>query len=253
MKTLPTANAGPDQTVNGTSASGASVVLGGSGTDPDNCAVILKWSGACGTATGANPKVTCPLGVNLETLTASNGGATNSLPASTVQITVTGFAISSSPSSASASPGQSATYTLSISPQYGPFTNAVSLACSNLPSRSACSFSPSSVTPGSGGATTKLTISTTAPSAVFKVPLDVPPLTDLWIVLIAVWLLSLAFLRRSAKGRIVTLYLTGFLFVLIVALQVACGGGGVEREAVPRILGHQRAPTPLQSAGQPVP
>jgi hypothetical protein len=226
MKTLPTADAGPDQTVNGTSADGASVMLAGSGTDPDNCALTLKWTGDCGTATGANPKVTCPLGVNMETLTASNGGATNSLPASTVQITVTGFTMSSSPSSASVSPGQSATYTLSVSPQNGAFTSAVLLACSNLPSRSACSFSPASVTPGSGGATSKLTISTTAPSAVFEVPFDVPPPYGLWIGLIAACLLTLAFLRRSARGRAVALYLAAVLFVLTLALQVACGGGG---------------------------
>jgi len=225
-RTLPTADAGPNQTVNATSPSGATVTLSGSSADPDNCALTLNWSGACGTAVGANPTLTCPLGVNLETLTASNGGAKKSLSASTVQISVTTFAISSSPSSASVSPGQSATYTLSVAQQYGAFTSAVSLACSNLPSRSACSLSPNSVTPGSSGATSKLTISTTAPSAIFKVPSDHRPVHGLWIGFIALCLLGLAVLRRSAKARIAVPYFTAVLFVLILALQIACGGVG---------------------------
>jgi len=225
-KTLPTANAGPDQTVNGTSASGATVTLSGSSADPDNCALTLNWSGACGTATGANPTLTCPLGVNLETLTASNGGATNSPSASTVQITVTNFAISASPSSASVSPGRSATYTLSVNPQYGAFTNAVSLACSNLPARSTCSFSPSSVTPGASGATSNLTISTTAASALFKEPFGQPPVYGLWIGLMVLSLIAFASIRRFARTRARALYVSAGLFGLFLALLAACGGGG---------------------------
>jgi len=224
--TIPTAKVGSNQIVNGTGPSGASVTLNGSGSSvPLACPLTYSWTGTCGNASGVSPAATCPFGTNNEGLTVTDNGVTISQESS-VQITVTDFKINPSPSSASASPGQSATYTLSISPQYGAFTNAVSLACSNLPSRSACSFSPSSVTLGSSGATSKLTISTAAPSAVFNVPPDLPPAYGLWICFMALCLLSLVVLQRSAKRRAATLYLAGILFILIVALQVACGGGG---------------------------
>jgi hypothetical protein len=225
-RTIPTANAGPNQTVSGTSASGASVTLTGTASsDPYGCPLTLNWSGTCGNASGVNPTVTCPFGTNAETLTVTNNGVTLSQAAS-VQITVTNFAISSSPSSATVSPGQSAAYTLSVNPQYAAYNNAVSLACSNLPSRSTCSFSPRTVTPGASGATSNLTISTTAPSASLKHPFGQPPANGVWIGLMALWLIVLAGIRRFAKARAVALYVSAGLLGLLLALVAACGGGG---------------------------
>jgi hypothetical protein len=225
-QTIPTANAGPTQTVNGTSSNAASATLNGTASsDPYGCPLTFSWTGTCGNASGVNPTVTCPFGTNNETLTVTNNGVTLSQAAS-VQITVTNFAISASPSSASVSPGRSATYTLSVNPQYGAFTNAVSLACSNLPLRSTCSFSPSSVTPGASGATSNLTISTTAPSASFKDPFGPPPLYGLWIGLMALSLIALAGIRRFARTRARALYVSAGLLGLFLALLAACGGGG---------------------------
>jgi hypothetical protein len=224
--TLPTALAGSNQTVNGTSPNGASVKLNGSGSsDPVGCPVAFNWTGTCGNASGVNPTVTCPFGTNNETVTVTNNGVTFS-QAANVQITVTNFAISASPSSASVSPGQSATYTVSVKPQFGAFTNAVSLACSNLPSRSTCSLSPSSVAPGTSGATSKLTISTTAPSASFKEPTAQPPVYGLWIGLMALSLIVFAGIRRIARARALALYLSAGLLTLLQALLLSCGGGG---------------------------
>lgn len=224
--TIPTANAGSNQTLSGTSASGASVTLNGSSSsDPIGCPLTFNWTGTCGTASGVNPTVTCPLGTNNQTLTVTNNGVTLSQAAS-VQITVSNFSVGASPSSASVSPGRSATYTVSVNPQYGAFTNVVSLACSNLPSRSACSFSPRSVTPGASGATSNLTISTTAPSASFKDPFGPPPLYGLWIGLMALSLIALAGIRRFARTRARALYVSAGLLGLFLALLAACGGGG---------------------------
>jgi hypothetical protein len=225
-RTIPTANAGPTQTVNGTSSNGASVTLNGSpSSDPVGCPLTFSWTGTCGNATGVNPTVTCPFGTNHESLTVTNNGVTLSQSAS-IQITVTSFAISASPSNASISPGQSATYTVSVKPQYGTFTNAVSLACSSLPSRSTCSLSPSSVAPGTSGATSKLTISTTAPSASFKEPTGQPPAYGLWIGLMALSLIVFAGIRRIATTRALALYLSAGLLTLLLGLLLSCGGGG---------------------------
>jgi Subtilase family len=223
--TLPAAVAGPDQTVNGTVPGGASVTLNGSGSsEPLGCPLALHWAGTCSTATGASPTVTCPIGTNTETLTVTDNGVTLS-PESSVQITVTSFAIHPTPSSTTVSPGRAATYALSIAPQYGAFTNAVSLACTNLPARTACRFSPRSVTPGSGGAASTLTLSTTAPTAVFNLPFGLPPAYGLGIAFMALCLLSLMVLQRPARRRLATLGLAAGLFVFILTMQVACGEG----------------------------
>jgi N-acetylneuraminic acid mutarotase len=70
----PVANAGPDQTVEATSAAGASVTLDGSGSsDPDGDTLTYTWTGPFGTASGANPTVTMPLGTNPITLSVDDG------------------------------------------------------------------------------------------------------------------------------------------------------------------------------------
>ena len=225
-RTIPAAHAGPTQTVNGTSTNGASVTLNGSpSSDPIGCPLTFSWTGSCGNASAVSPTVTCPFGTNNQTLTVTNNGVTLSQAAS-VQITVSNFSVGASPSSASVSPGRSATYTVSANPQYGAFTNAVSLACSNLPSRSSCSFSPGSVTPGASGTTSRLTISTTAPSASFKEPFHQPPVYGLWIGLMALSLIVFAGIRRFARTRPLALYVSAGVLGLFLALLAGCGGGG---------------------------
>jgi hypothetical protein len=65
------------------------------------------------------------------------------------------------PSSASASVGNPATYTISVSAING-FNSPVTLSCSGLPLGSTCTLSPLVVTPGATAATSTLTINATA-------------------------------------------------------------------------------------------
>jgi hypothetical protein len=225
--TLPVVNAGSSQTVNATSATGAAVSLSGSATDPDSCPVTLTWAGSCGTASGASASLMCPIGNDTETLTASNSGVKTSLPSSTVQITVSDFTIAGPPSGQSVPPGQPATYTISVGQQFGAFTNPVTLSCSGLPSLTSCSFSQPSVTPGSGTATSTLTISTTAPSSVF--PFIEPrtpnmPIYVLWLALLFVVAVLTVFARRSERKRC-SAFATCALLICLVAPILSCGGG----------------------------
>jgi hypothetical protein len=232
---MPKPNAGPAQTVNGTSATGVSVTLDGSASaDPDSCPLVsFNWTGACGSANGMKPMVTCPLGNDAETLTVSNGSATTGLPTSTVQITVSDFTNTASPASATISPGQAASYTVTIGSKFGAFTNPVSLTCSGVPSLSSCTLSQTNVTPGATSATSMLTITTTAPSLI--PPLFEPRIPN-WPVLWFGVILALAgvvFLaRNSGRKRIFAAVSCALLGCLVLPI-LSCGGGGPRNPGTP--------------------
>ena len=80
INTPPLANAGPDQTVQCTSSSGASVTLDGTASsDPDGDTLRFTWTGPFGTASGPKPTVTLPLGTHAITLSVDDGkGGTES-------------------------------------------------------------------------------------------------------------------------------------------------------------------------------
>jgi hypothetical protein len=84
----PIADAGPDQTVEATSAGGANVTLDGSGSsDPDDGdSLTYAWTGAFGTTSSVNPNVNLPFGPNDVSLVV-NDGTVNS-PSDTVRITI---------------------------------------------------------------------------------------------------------------------------------------------------------------------
>ena len=69
----PTVNAGPDQTIEATSAAGAVAAVTGVASDLDGDTLTYTWSGACGGASGASASLSCPLGTNLVTLSVSDG------------------------------------------------------------------------------------------------------------------------------------------------------------------------------------
>lgn len=135
------------------------------------------------------------------------------------------FSISASSLTSSVNPGSSATFAINVSPVGGPFTNPISLSCSGLPPLASCSFSPSSLTPGSGTATSTLTISTTAPSSgqVQRNPGDLPPGLWLWLAsLLALWAATMA-AKRSGKDMAAAFAFSALVLCLGAAL-IACSG-----------------------------
>jgi len=82
----PVADAGPDQTIERDSASGAQVAMDGSSSyDPDDDSLTYQWTWAGGSASGVSPVVTLPMGLTIVTLTVSDGELSDS---DEVQITV---------------------------------------------------------------------------------------------------------------------------------------------------------------------
>ena len=82
----PTANAGPDQTLEQTSYDGAEVTLDGSASsDPNGDTLTYEWTWDGKSATGVGPTIVFPLGTTTVTLTVDDGQFTDD---DTVDITV---------------------------------------------------------------------------------------------------------------------------------------------------------------------
>lgn len=69
-----------------------------------------------------------------------------------------GLTMATTPASLDIASSGKGKVTVLISPGAGSFDSTVDLSCSGLPSSWSCSFAPSSVTPGSGGASSELTV-----------------------------------------------------------------------------------------------
>ena len=133
------------------------------------------------------------------------------------------FTVTVSPATATITAGQSVAATLTITPVAG-YNGTVNFSCGTLPNLATCTFAPTSVTPSNGAAaTTKLTITTTAPSAATQ-RAGIRPLEPM------AWL-SVTFLLflpgRAAKRyrhRIYSVLIVLFLTGGLISLS-GCGGG----------------------------
>ncbi|MGH9570507.1 MAG: choice-of-anchor D domain-containing protein, partial [Candidatus Angelobacter sp.] len=72
------------------------------------------------------------------------------------------FSIAASPASVTLKAGQTASYTPTVTGIGGNFSTAVPLACSGLPAGASCVFSPASVVPGSGNASSTMNVTTSS-------------------------------------------------------------------------------------------
>jgi hypothetical protein len=110
------------------------------------------------------------------------------------------------------------------------FNQAVSLACSQVPSATTCTLSPTSVTPGPADTDTRtstVTVRTTAPSLLAPRPTR-PPLGVDWRFLTSLVFLVFAMtalrLRRQRLQRNWLVIAT--MALLVATVWAACGGGG---------------------------
>jgi hypothetical protein len=205
----------------------------------------LNWTGGCGSGPGS--ALACPFGTSNVSVSASNNGLSFS-DASPFQITVTNFGLAATPGSATVNAGQAATYRITLAAQGGAFSNAVNLACGNLPTGANCAFGPPSVSPGAGSADTTLTITTTARSNTNRVGAsahnmamagsrdDAERLASGVVVVGA--LAPLVVLARRPRFRRRAL-------VALAVFQIACGGGSTP----PPIA--SPTPTPTPTPGSP--
>ena len=196
----------------------------GNGQGETLLSTIAVTTDANGDATYADT-----LGASLAKATAIAGTATDA-NGNTSEFSecagVADFNLAVSPSSASVTGGQSATYTVTVSPDGGSFGGSVSLACSGLPTGGSCDFTPSEVTPGATAATSTMTVSTVAATLRPIVPRwDTGPRGMLVVALLCVALLGLGLSlvprTRTWRPRWVLVGGASLAFALFLG---ACGG-----------------------------
>jgi hypothetical protein len=134
-----------------------------------------------------------------------------------------------SPSSVTIPSGQSGSFTVTAKPQSGSFNNPISLSCSGIPSSLSCSFSPVTITPGSGTANSTLTISATSLTG-----MNLPQRRKV-IPIYAGWLLpfgmaGFAFAGGARRRGVQTLALLALVSIGIGS--VSCGGSSAGTQSV---------------------
>ena len=148
------------------------------------------------------------------------GGSTSA--AATINIANPDFSVGASPASAAVIAGQSAKFTLTITPAGG-FANNVTFACSPITGIT-CAFIPATVTPANGAANTTLTVTTSA--NVSRYGVLIPDVLGPCTLLLALVLLSFA-MWRARNVRIAPASLrTATAVAVIIALGLVMGGCG---------------------------
>jgi hypothetical protein len=152
------------------------------------------------------------------------GGLTSGL-----SLHVSNFTTVANPSSKSVTAGQSATYTIQVTPQSGTFDSPITFACTGLPGKCTATFSPVSVTPGASAATTTLTLATrasagSATASLFGTTGFGPPALGLFVLALGLFLAWAAHSRpiRRFSRR----WLAACALLCLVILIGSCSSDG---------------------------
>ncbi|HKC70167.1 MAG TPA: hypothetical protein VKB60_01030, partial [Terriglobales bacterium] len=146
-----------------------------------------------------------------------------------------------SPFTASVTPGQAASYSLTFNPVGAAVGQDFSFSCGNLPAGASCTFSPATATAQAGGVTTSVTINTSTGTAAF---LRNRRLGRLWFALLLPIFPLLLLPGRGGKWRLFAI----FLALLLCACLVSCsGGGGASSQNSPPPV-NSTPPTPSNGA-----
>jgi uncharacterized protein (TIGR03118 family) len=174
------------------------------------------------------------LAVGAHSLSASYSGdgkfSGSTSAAVTINIANVDFSLGATPTTAAVIAGESTQFILTVTPAGG-FANNVTFSCPPIAGIT-CAFSPATVTPTNGAATTTLTVTTSA--SVSRYGLLMPDLLGPSAPLVALILFSFAMWRvRNARiARVSLLAVTAV--AAIVAMGLAMGGcGGYGSNAQP--------------------
>jgi hypothetical protein len=196
---------------------------------------VVRWNGSDRTTTYVGATELQASITATDTATGGDAQVTvfNPAPAGgtsgALSVEVSSFTMSASPTSVTLTAGQSATYTITLAPQYGSFDSTITFSCAGLPSKCAATFSPASATPGAGSVTTTLTLTTKAAASATGASLSGtigfgPPGLGLFALLI-ILLLASAVLKRP-PGRIVPRRVLARAALCLVIMAGSCSSDG---------------------------
>jgi len=134
------------------------------------------------------------------------------------------FQVSVNPTTLTIVAGQSGTATFTVTPENG-FNSQVSFTCSGLPAEAGCRFNPPMLTPDGAAVSTTLTVTTTAPSVVMRLPVPTIGRPADGLLLSAFAAVLVVGLRRS-RARYRWQVASLLLVVVLAASLTSCGGGG---------------------------
>jgi parallel beta-helix repeat protein len=136
----------------------ASITTSGDFGQSNNCPASLAPGSACSIVVTFTPQAA---GAQSGTLVVMDDDPANQQQVTSLIGTGLDYGITASPASVTVRQGRTAHYSVSVSGLGGFFPNSVVLSCAGLPTGAACAFSPSSVSPGGGTATSALSLATT--------------------------------------------------------------------------------------------
>jgi hypothetical protein len=225
----------------GTSGLPQTVTVTNTGSDPLTISKVTTSVADFGTLSNCTnsvpPGMNCTIGVFFQpTASGTRNGAliiTDNAAGSPQTLALTGtgqdFSMAASSSSQTVSPGQTATYSVALTP-VGGFNKTVTLTCGGAPAQSTCSLSPPSVAlNGSSSASVSVTVTTAGTSASVAYPRAGSARSSqisLWLALSA--LTGLALFGNSGSRRRQLRLLHGLalpVFFCLALAWFACGGG----------------------------
>ncbi len=142
---------------------------------------------------------------------------------------------SASPAALTLASGQSATLTVTATPQSGAFNNAITLSCAGLPSSLSCSFSPVTITPGASSATSTLIITAAPVVAMQSRQRGGNPLFATFLLPFGIaGFVSIASFHRRGLRRRRRLGSVALMCVIGISMAaVSCGGVGSATHSSP--------------------
>ena len=167
----------------------------------------------------------------LKAIATATGFSNSAVASTSYTINLPDFLVAVNPSTLTIVAGKSGMATFTVTPQNG-FNSQVSFTCSRLPAEASCSFSPATVTPNGGSASTTLTVSTMGPSAAMGVP---PPISlrpnYAFLFPVLAMILGIAARRMHALRGLPIL---GLLILLVAASGLtSCNGGSMGNPGTP--------------------
>jgi hypothetical protein len=158
----------------------------------------------------------------------NNAASTSS--AVTIVIAAPDFTVTATPTSGTVPPGQTATFTFTVTPAGG-YSGTVKFSCGPLPAQAACSFSPASAAPSGGSpVSSTLTVTTVAATTALNPNQHSTPTLPPWIPaggLALAGAMGIAFAPRKIKrwNRQLRLLSWGLLLASLPLSVSGCGGG----------------------------